>query len=110
MDERIRTLREAQVFCYERHNDDLLDYDTLTATLDSIERQLQNGLIGDLVEERHVTAYRTSPWFRTAVDTLAQFLPMLIDGLAARAEEQDRDLKADAEALQRTILDPRWVP
>jgi hypothetical protein len=110
MDERIRTLREAQVFCYERHDDDLLDYDTLTAVLDSIEQQLDNGsLIANLVEE-HVMAYRTSPWFRTAVDTLAHFLPMLVDGLAARAEEQDRDLRADVEALQRTILDPRWVP
>ncbi len=62
---------------------------------------LRRALVGE-----HREKYHTMVWFRQAVDSLAAFLPVLVDGLALQAEAQVRDLQA---AMRASVTEPDQV-
>lgn len=69
---------------------------------DTRQRRLTLGLVGD----DHADLYQTSPTFRMAIDTLAGFLPFMVNGLAAQADKEDTSRAAVAEQLMRDMARP----
>lgn len=57
-------------------------------------------LRGALVAD-HVELYMRNAWFHQGVDALARFLPLLVEGLALQAEEQNKRLQASVAAMER---------
>lgn len=64
-----------------------------------------------LIGERHHEAYLRSAWFHATIDLLARFLPVLVDGLAAQAQEKAAEEQAQTERMQRSIPSARlpWL-
>ncbi|WP_020142339.1 hypothetical protein [Terracoccus sp. 273MFTsu3.1] len=50
--------------------------------------------------------YMHSPYFKTAIDTLATMLPLWVEGIAAQATEQDRQYHRAMESI-RLDMQPR---
>lgn len=48
-----------------------------------------------------VRLYQTNAWFKMAVDQLALFIPVLVDGLRRQAEERDAERADKVARLER---------
>lgn len=63
------------------------------------EEYLRMGLVGD-----RTALYRTSPSFKMSIDTLASILPLWVDGIAAKAHENDRVVLQAIELAKRSPM------
>lgn len=64
------------------------------------EQERQRHLIDGLVGDEHADRYRKSIVFKSVVDTLAAYLPFMVDGLAAEADRQDERFARMIEAAR----------
>lgn len=60
----------------------------------SDDQQQRRHLIESLVGEAHKRDYLTSAVFKASIDTLAEMLPVWVDGMAAHAAENDAKWRA----------------
>ena len=69
-----------------------------------MNRELIAALVGDRTD-----LYHRSATFYHGINTLAQMLPMMVDGLALNAEHSDAEREAAMAALMRPQpWQPRW--
>lgn len=71
---------------------------------DSIEyhHNLVEAILGE--DSAKVQLYRTSARFRSAVATLAQMIPMMVDGFAVDAAEYDQQHADAVKAMMHGVL------
>ena len=62
-----------------------------------------------LVEERHQALYMNSALFHTSVDTLAQMLPLWLDGLAAHAADHQDQYNKTLRTLREGLGPPIYT-
>lgn len=70
----------------------------------SDNRDIRLALVGD----EHLDLYRNNAWFKSAVDTLADMLPLMVNGFAAEAVEQNGKREALMHVL-RTQAGPSFT-
>lgn len=72
----------------------------VTATEVMLHQEREDARLVRVLVGPYQEVYLNNPWFKLSIESFAQFLPVLVDGLAAQAKIVSDDLEAATRYLE----------